>query len=125
MTIARHGETHRVSSSHLQKKITYVPQDATLFKGDVRSNLDPFQEHTDVALLDMLRRVHLISSGSATPSAPVSSAASITDPSTSTLGSTSTLAIPEVAKKLEIHLDTLVSEGTPVRLLHVASLALV
>lgn len=68
-------------------------------------------------LLDMLRRVHLISSGSATPSAPVSSAASISDPSTSALGSTSTLAVPEVAKKLEIHLDTLVSEGTPVRLL--------
>jgi ABC-type multidrug transport system fused ATPase/permease subunit len=36
-----------------------VPQDATLFQGTLRSNLDPFGEHPDAELLAILSRVGL------------------------------------------------------------------
>jgi ABC-type multidrug transport system fused ATPase/permease subunit len=36
-----------------------------LFSGTVRSNLDPFDEHSDVELMDALKRVHLVSPDSA------------------------------------------------------------
>ncbi len=36
-------------------------QDPVLFSGTVRSNLDPFDDHTDAELHDSLRRVHLVS----------------------------------------------------------------
>lgn len=35
-------------------------QDPVLFKGTIRSNLDPFNEHTDAMLWDVLRRVRMI-----------------------------------------------------------------
>ncbi|ORX56336.1 hypothetical protein DM01DRAFT_1018486 [Hesseltinella vesiculosa] len=46
----------------LRSKITIIPQDAVLFSGTIRSNLDPFSEHEDSELWDALHRVHLISS---------------------------------------------------------------
>ncbi|CAK9786601.1 putative ATP-binding cassette transporter protein YOR1 [Cutaneotrichosporon oleaginosum] len=44
----------------LRSKITYIPQDAVLFSGTMRDNLDPFHEHTDSELLEALQRVKLI-----------------------------------------------------------------
>ena len=32
---------------HLRHKATIIPQDPVLFSGNVRSNVDPFDEHTD------------------------------------------------------------------------------
>jgi ABC-type multidrug transport system fused ATPase/permease subunit len=60
----------------LRSRITYIPQDAVLFSGTVRDNLDPFKEHSDADLLEALARVRLITtdgtpatrSGVATPS---------------------------------------------------------
>ena len=43
----------------LRSRITYIPQDAVLFSGTVRENLDPFDEHSDDELLDALARVNL------------------------------------------------------------------
>ncbi|KZT22415.1 P-loop containing nucleoside triphosphate hydrolase protein [Neolentinus lepideus HHB14362 ss-1] len=44
----------------LRSRITFIPQDAALFSGTLRENLDPFNEHTDEECLDVLRRVHMI-----------------------------------------------------------------
>lgn len=45
----------------LRKAITIIPQDPTLFTGTIRSNLDMFDEHTDIEIYNALRRVNLIS----------------------------------------------------------------
>ncbi|KAF9442979.1 multidrug resistance-associated ABC transporter [Macrolepiota fuliginosa MF-IS2] len=44
----------------LRSRITFIPQDATLFSGTLRDNLDPFNEHTDAECLDVLQRVQMI-----------------------------------------------------------------
>ncbi|KAI0332219.1 multidrug resistance-associated ABC transporter [Cubamyces sp. BRFM 1775] len=45
----------------LRSRITFIPQDATLFSGTLRDNLDPFGEHTDAECLDVLHRVQMLS----------------------------------------------------------------
>jgi len=44
----------------LRSRLTFIPQDATLFSGTLRDNLDPFCEHTDSECLDVLSRVQII-----------------------------------------------------------------
>jgi len=43
----------------LRSRLTIIPQDAVLFSGTIRDNLDPFQEHDDNTLRDVLLRVRL------------------------------------------------------------------
>jgi len=43
----------------LRTRITIVSQDVSLFSGTIRSNLDPFGEHTDLECWDVLERCHL------------------------------------------------------------------
>ncbi|KZS96802.1 multidrug resistance-associated ABC transporter [Sistotremastrum niveocremeum HHB9708] len=45
----------------LRARLTFIPQDATLFSGTIRDNLDPFNEYTDAECLDALYRVQMIS----------------------------------------------------------------
>ena len=40
-------------------RIAAIPQDPVLFSGTVRSNLDPFDRHTDAELWEALRHVNL------------------------------------------------------------------
>lgn len=49
----------QIGLEDLRSKITIIPQEATLFSGTIRSNLDPFDEHDDTEIWNSLIRSHL------------------------------------------------------------------
>ncbi|GBE87310.1 ATP-dependent bile acid permease [Sparassis crispa] len=96
----------------LRSRITFIPQDAALFSGTLRDNLDPFGEHEDSECLDVLYRVQMLTDSqlesqksSREPSRP----ASILERE-GTIASVSTSAT-ETEGKTVITLDTQVSAG--------------
>ncbi|KAH7905234.1 P-loop containing nucleoside triphosphate hydrolase protein [Hygrophoropsis aurantiaca] len=97
-----------IGTHDLRSRLTFIPQDATLFSGTLRDNLDPFGEHEDSECLDILYRTHMISE-SAYQSRRTSRATSPTS-STSSRGSSATFAT-NLDPKTTISLDTQVSAG--------------
>ncbi|KIM37758.1 hypothetical protein M413DRAFT_448273 [Hebeloma cylindrosporum] len=110
----------KIGTHDLRSRLTFIPQDATLFSGTLRDNLDPFAEHDDAECLDVLYRVHLISESAQTShrTSREQSASSSRNPSRppSILGQDDTfdtlsVATTDVDSKSSITLDTKVSPG--------------
>ena len=51
----------------LRERVTILPQEPLLFKGTVRTNLDPFGDHDDHVLWEALRRSHLMDGSAGAP----------------------------------------------------------
>ncbi|KAH8823481.1 multidrug resistance-associated ABC transporter [Flagelloscypha sp. PMI_526] len=95
----------------LRSRMTFIPQDATLFSGTIRDNLDPFGEHEDSECLDALYRVQLLprnTDASLTPSRASSEPSSLR-PQSSVSGTSTTATTTET--KTTISLDSEVSAG--------------
>ncbi|KAL2196226.1 P-loop containing nucleoside triphosphate hydrolase protein [Corynascus similis CBS 632.67] len=92
----------------LRSRLAIIPQDPTLFRGTVRSNLDPFGEHTDLELWSALRQADLVSDD-AGPSSDTEGAANNSDnQDNNNNNNNNNNATKETSSR--IHLDTVVEE---------------
>lgn len=100
----------------LRSRLTFIPQDATLFSGTLRQNLDPFDEHDDKECLDALFRVQLINQSSLNsqqPSREASRASSIhnVEREDTIAGSVASETATNVDSESALKLSTMVSAG--------------
>ncbi|KAI1075235.1 ATP-binding cassette transporter protein YOR1-like protein [Whalleya microplaca] len=83
----------------LRSRLAIIPQDPTLFRGTVRSNLDPFHEHTDLELWSALRQADLV------PASDTGTGTAVT-----TASPTARTDNNNANKDSRIHLDSVVEE---------------
>ena len=98
---------------------TIVSQDVSLFTGTVRSNLDPFGEHTDHECWDALERCHIASRDNSSPSRRINSLSTPISPSGSLsagerqlvalaraiLRGSQVIIMDEATSQIDVHLD--------------------
>ncbi|KAF7362379.1 hypothetical protein MVEN_00584800 [Mycena venus] len=112
----------KIGVEDLRSRLTFIPQDATLFSGTLRENLDPFDEHDDATCLEVLYRVQMISRStnasqstsrehSVVTSPDASRPASIIGVEREETADSITSALTEVDAKTTVSLDTQVSAG--------------
>ncbi|KAG7102794.1 Oligomycin resistance ATP-dependent permease YOR1 like protein [Verticillium longisporum] len=100
----------QVGLHSLRSRLAIIPQDPTLFRGTIRSNLDPFGRHSDLEMWNALRQAHLL------PREPSSEASGLAIDATSDATDHSLRDIriaahsPENNKETRITLDAIVEE---------------
>ncbi|OQV05977.1 ABC transporter transmembrane domain-containing protein [Cladophialophora immunda] len=87
----------------LRSRLAIIPQDPTLFRGTIRSNLDPFNEHSDLELWAALRKADLVGDEMVT-------AEKVDRPDTAQTAATSTSNVNAPGGASRIHLDSPVDE---------------
>jgi len=87
----------------LRSRLAIIPQDPTLFRGTIRSNLDPFNEHTDLELWTALRKADLVTQD-------VDPKDKSPRPQTAETAATSTSNVNGPPAPSRIHLDSQVEE---------------
>ncbi|KAK3326328.1 P-loop containing nucleoside triphosphate hydrolase protein [Apodospora peruviana] len=91
----------------LRSRLAIIPQDPTLFRGTVRSNLDPFGEHTDLELWSALRQADLVQDEVSVPAHSDNDGGEISSSGTALPPSSPTSAQQQQGR---IHLDSVVEE---------------
>ncbi|KAF8133513.1 P-loop containing nucleoside triphosphate hydrolase protein, partial [Mycena galopus ATCC 62051] len=105
-----------IGINDLRSRVTFIPQDATLFSGTLRDNLDPFGDHDDAACMDALHRVHMISDSPAQSRGSSRGQSMATTPCSSRPPSingsvTDVSLFTDVDAKVSVSLDSQVSAG--------------
>jgi ABC-type multidrug transport system fused ATPase/permease subunit len=104
----------KIGIHDLRSRLTFIPQDATLFSGTLRENLDPFNEHEDSECIDVLQRVQMLThSASASEAASQlnSRAPSVHELERADSSSALSGAATDTDSKVTVSLDTQVSAG--------------
>ncbi|KAK6333028.1 hypothetical protein TWF718_010852 [Orbilia javanica] len=98
----------KITLKDLRSRIAIIPQDPVLFSGSIKSNLDPFDEHSDEECRNALARVNLVNTGS---TAPASGTATPTGAVTPGAASTTSSSSGNKNTNIFSSLDSKVSEG--------------